>query len=90
MVAEINLAQPAPAEVRNGRVFWRDTNLRYGRVYGYRIRAMGMRGGMSPPSEEVLVAPLLSLAAPKTLSAVGGDSNNLLTLGSRDNTGGRK
>jgi fibronectin type 3 domain-containing protein len=79
LVAEINLSKPAPAEVRSGRVYWSDPNLRYGHVYGYRIRAMGMRGGMSQPSEEVRVAPLLSLAAPKTLNAVGGDSNNQLS-----------
>lgn len=79
LVAEINLSKPAPAEVRNGRVFWSDRNLRYGQVYSYRIRAMGVRGWMSQPSEEVWVAPLLSLAAPKALNAVGGDSNNQLS-----------
>jgi hypothetical protein len=79
LVAEINLAKPAPAEVRGGRVYWSDANLRYGRVYGYRIRAMGVRGGMGQPSEEARVAPLLSLAAPKTLNAVGGDSQNQLS-----------
>jgi len=79
LVAEINLSKPAPAEVRNGRVFWSDANLRYGHVYGYRIRAMGVHGGLGQPSEEVRVAPLLSLAAPKLLSAEGGDSYNLLS-----------
>jgi fibronectin type 3 domain-containing protein len=78
-VAEINLSRPAPAEVRNGRVFWSDSNLRYGHVYGYRIRAVSVRGGISQLSEEVRVAPLLSLAAPKMLSAEGGDSYNLLS-----------
>ncbi len=78
-VAEINLANPAPAEVRNNRVYWSDSNIKYGQVYGYRIRALGARGGISQLSEEVQVAPLLSLSAPKQLSAVGGDSNNLLT-----------
>ena len=33
---------------------------------------------MSQPSEEVRVAPLLSLAAPKMLSAIGGDSHIVL------------
>jgi hypothetical protein len=79
LVAEINLSKPAPAEVRSGRVFWSDPNLRYGQVYGYRIRVVNERGGMSQPSEEVRVAPLLSLAAPKTLSAIGGDGNDLLS-----------
>jgi hypothetical protein len=79
LVAEIILSKPAPAEVRSGRVFWSDPNLRYGQVYGYRIRVVNVRGGMSQPSEEVRVAPLLSLAAPKTLSAIGGDGYNLLS-----------
>lgn len=78
LVAEISLSKPAPAEVRDGRVFWSDPNLRYDRVYGYRIRVVTVRGGMSQFSEEVRVAPLLSLAAPKTLSATGGDGYNLL------------
>ncbi len=79
LVTEISLSKPAPAEVRGGKVFWSDPNLRYGQVYGYRIRVVGVRGGMSQPSEEVRVAPLLSLAAPKLLSAVAGDSYNLLS-----------
>jgi hypothetical protein len=78
LAAEISLSKPAPAEVRGGRVFWSDPNLRYGQVYGYRIRVVTVRGGMSQFSEEVRAAPLLSLAAPKTLSAVGGDGFNLL------------
>jgi hypothetical protein len=81
LVAEINLSKPAPAEVRGGRVFWSDPNLRYGQVYGYRIRVVTVRGGMSQFSEEVPLAPLLSLAAPKTLSAAGGDGFNLLNWG---------
>ncbi len=79
LAAEISLSKPAPAEVRGNRVFWSDPNLRYGRVYGYRIRVVAVRGGMSQFSEEVRVAPLLSLAAPKTLSATGGDGYNLLS-----------
>ncbi len=79
LVAEISLSKPAPAEVRSGRVFWSDPNLRYGQVYGYRIRVVNAHGRMSQPSEEVRVAPLLSLAAPKTLSAIGGDGKNFLT-----------
>lgn len=79
LVAEIGLSKPAPAEVRSGRVFWSDSNLRYGQVYGYRIRVVSVRGGMGQPSEEVRVAPLLSLAAPKMLNATGGDGYNLLS-----------
>ncbi len=78
-IAEIDLANPSPAEVREGRVFWNDRNLRYGQVYGYRIRAISAQGGLSQPSEEVRSAPLLSLALPKRLKAVGGDSRIELT-----------
>jgi hypothetical protein len=74
LVAEINLAKPAPAEVKNGQVYWTDPNLRYGHVYGYRIRAMGVRGWISEPSDESRAAPLLSLASPTVLSAGGGNS----------------
>ena len=65
-VADIFLANPAPAEVRNGAVTWRDTSLQYGRVYGYRIKAESARGGASKLSEEVRITPLLSLAPPGT------------------------
>ena len=47
-VAEIDLANPAPAEVRNGRVYWSDDRLRYGMVYSYRIRAVSGQGRNEP------------------------------------------
>ncbi len=78
LVAEIELSNPAPAEVRGGRVFWSDPTVRYGHVYGYRIRAMGVHGWLSEPSEAVRAAPLLSLATPTGLVAEGGDSANQL------------
>jgi fibronectin type 3 domain-containing protein len=78
-IANITMANPAPAEVRAGTVFWSDKNLRYGQVYSYRIRAMSARGGASQQSDEVRVAPLLSLAAPTNFTAVGYDSKNLLS-----------
>lgn len=78
-IADITMANPAPAEVRGGTVFWSDKNLRYGQVYSYRIRATSARGGASQQSDEVRVAPLLSLAAPTNLTAVGYDSRNLLS-----------
>ena len=74
-VTEIASAVPAPAELRNGTVFWKDAGLRYGQVYGYRIRAVSASGGVSQWSEEVQVAPLLSLAQPKNVSASGEDSH---------------
>ncbi len=72
-LAEINMADPAPATVRDGVVSWSDTTLQYDRVYGYRIRAYSTRGGVSLPSEEVRAAPLLSLAAPAGVAASAGD-----------------
>ncbi len=73
--AVVSMDNPAPAEVRDGKVTWRDPDLHYGRVYAYRVRAYGVRGGASEYSSEVRAAPLLSLAAPKNLSAVAGDSS---------------
>ncbi len=73
-VAEILLTSPAPAEVRDGRVIWPDRNLNYGQVYAYRVRVISARDGLSEPSDEVRTTPLLSLAAPKILSASGGDT----------------
>lgn len=78
-IADITMVNPAPAEVRAGTVFWSDKNLRYGQVYSYRIRATSARGGASQQSDEVRVAPLLSLAAPTNFAAVGYDSRNLLS-----------
>lgn len=77
-VAEISLANPEPAQVRNGRVYWQDTHVRYEQPYGYRVRAITARGGPSLPSEEVRVVPLLSLAAPRRLTAEAGDSRIVL------------
>ena len=75
LYAEINMADPSPAEVRNNRIFWSDRDLKYGQVYSYRIRTVSTRGGVSPESEEVRAAPLLSLAVPRDLSAQAGDSS---------------
>ncbi len=78
-VAAITLAEPAPAEVRGGIVSWSDTGLQYGKVYVYRVRTYSMKGGVSAYSDEVRAAPLLSLAAPKNLTASGGDGVVTLT-----------
>ncbi len=72
-VAEIALANPAPALVRNGAVFWSDGPLKYGRVYGYRVVALGIQGDAASPSLEVRTAPLLSLAPPRSVTAIGGE-----------------
>lgn len=78
-IAEIALADPAPAQMRNGIVTWNDTGLQYGKVYIYRIRAYSVKGGASGYSDEVRAAPLLSLAAPKNPKAVAGDGSVMLT-----------
>jgi hypothetical protein len=78
-IAEIGLADPAPAQVQNGIVTWNDTGLQYGKVYVYRVRAYSVKGGASGYSDEVRAAPLLSLAAPKNPKAAGGDGSVMLT-----------
>jgi fibronectin type 3 domain-containing protein len=77
--AELEMATLAQANVRNGVVFWSDTQLKYGYTYGYRIRAVSVRGGVSKQSEEVRVTPLLGPAPPRGVKALGGDSYNLIT-----------
>jgi fibronectin type 3 domain-containing protein len=79
LYAEIDMANPSPAEVRNGTVFWSDQNLKYGHAYSYRVRALSVRGGVSPMSDEVRIAPLLSLAVPRDLTAQASDSSIKLT-----------
>jgi hypothetical protein len=73
-VAEISMANPAPAEIRNGIVSWSDPGLQYGKVYVYRVRTYSVKGGVSGYSDEVRAAPLLSLAPPKNLAAEAGDT----------------
>jgi len=74
-VGEIVLANPSPAAVKNGMVFWSDGPLRYSLVYAYRIVAVSLKGGVSLPSEEVRAVPLLSLAVPKNVTALAGENN---------------
>ena len=78
-IAEIDMENPSPAEVKDGRVLWSDRTVRYGVVYGYRIRAVGAQGSRSDLSEEVRIAPLLALASPKNLAASGGDGHVALS-----------
>ncbi len=77
--AVISMASPAPAAVRNNTVYWSDSNLKYDQTYGYRIRAVSERGGVSMPSDEVLVRPFMPLAVPQGLVALGLDSTVMLT-----------
>jgi fibronectin type 3 domain-containing protein len=76
---ELKMAKPTPANVRNGIVVWSDADVKYGYTYGYRIRAMSIRGGVSNQSEEVRITPLLGPAPPKGVKALGGDSFNFIT-----------
>ena len=77
--AELKMADPAPASIRNGFVFWSDDHVNYGYIYGYRIRAVSVRGGVSNQSEEVRITPLLGPAPPTGVKALGGDSYTLIT-----------
>jgi hypothetical protein len=79
LYAEIPLAGLAPSANRNGVFFWSDTQVKYGYIYGYRVRAVSVRGGVSSPSEEVRVTPLLGPAAPAGVRALGGDGFSLIT-----------
>ncbi len=73
-VARISVADPAPAEVRNRVVYWRDTGLPYGQGFAYRIRAISADGGVGPWSDEARVMPQLALAPPAKVTALGEDS----------------
>ncbi len=76
---ELKMANPAPANIRNGIVVWSDAYVKYGYTYGYRIRAVSIRGGVSNQSAEVRITPLLGPAPPKGVKALGGDSFNFIT-----------
>ena len=76
---EIRMTGPAPAAIRNNVVFWSDDRVTYGYLYGYRIRAVSVRGGVSAWSDEVRIMPLLSTAVPSGVAAQGGDGYNLIT-----------
>lgn len=76
---ELKMANPTPASVRNGIVAWSDADVKYDYTYGYRIRAVSVRGGVSNQSEEVRITPLLGPASPKSVKALGGDSFNFIT-----------
>jgi len=70
---EIDMSNPAPTTVVNNVVTWSDTNLKYGQTYGYRIRALSKRGGVSRQSEEIRLVPILPLDIPHGVVAVGVD-----------------
>lgn len=78
-LAAVELASPSPDEVAGGAVLWKDQHLKYGQVYAYRVRAESIQGASGPYSEEVRVAPLLTVSPPKNLAAAGGDGQVTLT-----------
>lgn len=73
-VASIVLAQPAPAEVRDGQVVYTDAQgLAFGRRYTYVVVAVDDQGRPSPPSNRVLVAMAAPPTAPTGLATQAGD-----------------
>jgi fibronectin type 3 domain-containing protein len=78
-IAVIEMPSPSQAEVVGGTVLWKDQNLKYGQVYVYRVRAESIHGASGPYSEEVRVAPLLTVSQPRNLVAVLGDGQVNLT-----------
>ncbi len=77
--ADIDMSNPAPATVVNDVVTWSDEHVKYGQTYGYRIRALSARGGISHQSDEIRVVPILPLGIPRGVSAVGFDKYVNLT-----------
>jgi len=77
--ADINMSNPGPATVVNNVVTWSDGQLKYGQIYGYRIRAQSVRGGVSRQSEEIRLIPLRPLAIPRGFVATGYDGLSELT-----------
>lgn len=78
-VALIETARPVDAELTGGTVVWRDRDLRYGQIYVYRVRVESAQGWLSSYSDEVRVVPLLTVAAPKNVTALGGDRDVVLS-----------
>ncbi len=73
--AELDMQDPAPATVRDNVVSWTDSGLKYGQSYGYQIRALTARGGISQFSEETRVTPVMPLAVPKGPVATDQDTS---------------
>jgi fibronectin type 3 domain-containing protein len=79
-VANIVLAEPAPAEVRGGQVVYTDAQgLGFGQRYTYVVVAVDEQGRPSAPSNRVLVALLAPPRAPGAPVAQAGDGQVRLT-----------
>lgn len=73
-VADIRLAEPAPAEVAGGHVTYTDVGpLTPGRRYTYVVVAVDDQGRPSPPSNRVLVAMVVAPRPPSGLTPRVGD-----------------
>ncbi len=70
LIAEVPMAE---ATIRGTAVTWPDSDLQYGRVYAYRVRADSVRGGTSDYSNEARAVPLPSLSPPANVKAQAGD-----------------
>ncbi len=79
-IADIRLAEPAPAEVRGSQVTFTDTQgLAFGRRYTYVVVAVDEQGRPSPPSNQVAVARVAPPRPPTGLTAQPGDRQVQLT-----------
>lgn len=79
-VANIVVAEPAPAEVKGGQVAYTDAQgLAFGRHYTYVVVAVDEQGRPSPPSNRVAVAMAAPPTPPTRLAAQAGDREVRLT-----------
>lgn len=73
-VADIVVAEPAPARIQNGQVTYTDAQgLTFGRRYTYVVVAVDEQGRPSPPSNRVVIALTPPPGAPGGLTAQAGD-----------------
>jgi hypothetical protein len=79
-VADIAIAEPAPAEVQGNQVSYTDAQgLTFGRRYTYVVVALDEKGRPSPPSNRVVVALAPAPGTPPRLAAQPGDTQVRLT-----------
>ena len=79
-VANIMLAEPAPAEIQGNLVTYMDAQgLTFGQRYTYVVVALDEKGRPSPPSNRIVVALAAAPLAPPRLDAQAGDTQVRLT-----------
>lgn len=76
--AELDMTGASSPLVRSNIVTWSEGSLRYGQTYGYRIRAVSARGGVSRLSEEIFITPSPPLAVPGDVEAESGDNYTMI------------